>query len=176
MPHMTIWRRLMLAAIGIAASAIVLRPELSAALVVRGDDMLYRADSAAALSFYRRAFLLDGNNAVAVDRYVFVSMITHRKRKIEDGITIASRYLAKHAFDPIVVMDRAMCERLLHDDRAAEKDFARVGRTRRDPRALVFAGYAALRRGDRQAALGYWHNALLISRRYVPALRALFIR
>lgn len=169
-------RRLAVAAFALAVTGTLLRSQLSAALTVRGDDLLYQSDQGRALQFYRRALFFDPGNATAVDRYVFVSMMAHRPTLLARAILVGSAYLAKHANDLTILMDRALCEDLLLRYRSAESDFARVGLASRDPRALVFAGYAALREGRRARAHRWWRAALAVSSGYPPALRALRFR
>lgn len=169
------WRRVALAVLAIALSLMLLRSQLSAALVVRGDDLLYQSQEGRALHFYGRALLFDPNNAAAADRYVFVSMMMRRKPQLESAVATASMFLAQQE-DATVLMDRALCERLLWRNRAAESDFARAGLITRDARALVFAGYSALRQGSRLRAHHWWRVALMFSAGYVPAQRALRLR
>jgi tetratricopeptide (TPR) repeat protein len=169
-------RRFGVATAGIALSGVLMRGQLSAALVSRGDDMLYRSDTMRALAFYRRALVVDRGDSVAVDRYLFVVMLTHRKGLVERGIELASAYLHSNPRAAAVLMDRAMCEHLLGRDRAAQNDFTLAGRLGRDPRALVFAGYSALHRGRRSEARVLWREALALNAGYFPALRALRIR
>lgn len=168
-------RRAALAGIGLAISFALLRPQLSAALVVRGDEMLYRGETAAALSFYRRALFFDRDETSAVDRVAFVTVMQHRRVPLESCMAVTSAYLRRHQ-DATIVMDRALCELLLKYNAAAERDFAHVASMRRDARAFVFAGFAALHRRDRAQARHYWEEALDISPEYLPAVRALRLR
>lgn len=165
-----------LAVLAVTLSVVVLRSQLSAALVVRGDELLYQSRDERALQFYQRALVFDPNNAAAADRYVFVSMMGHRRDGLERAVETASKYLAKHASDVTLLMDRALCERALARDGAAEEDFVRAGLASRDARAMVFAGYAALRQGKRTRARHWWHVALTLISDYVPAERALRLR
>lgn len=155
---------------------MLLRAQLSAALVVRGDDLLYRSEEARALSFYRRALVLDPDNAAAADRYVFLEMLRRRRIGLRAGVRVASAFIDRHRQNAVLLMDRALCERLLSQNRAAEEDFLRAGHLKRDSRALVFAGYEALRLGRRAQARAFWREALAFRRNYPPALRALRLR
>ncbi len=159
--------------LAITSAFALVRGPLSFALVVRGDDLLYQGNAARSLVMYARALALDESNGTAVDRYAFVSMTSHQGAALRDAIRVASPYLQRHPSDDNVRMDRALCEYRLGDVRRGESDFERVGRDRHDARALVFAGYAALRSGARSRALRWWRAALGVQSGYVPALRAL---
>ena len=169
----TVLRRFGIAGIALVVSTLVLRVPLSSALISRGDDMLYQGDTARALSFYRRALTFNSQDEVAADRFAFVSMTLHRPTNLREAIAVATRFLNVAPSDSVLRMDRALCEWRLRNDRAAESDFGMVGVQRNDPRALVFAGYAALRDGKGADARRWWRAALGIRARYVPALRAL---
>ncbi len=166
-------RRCVLAALGVAGAAAVLRPQISSALVVRGDEMLYMSRPSRALVFYHRALFFDSNNVTAADRYVFVSMMTHRRRVLEGAVAVASSFLQRHGGDVTILMDRALCNRFLGRERAAEVDFVRAGLGRAGAPALVFAGFAALREGSRERARHWWRIALQERPGYAPARRAL---
>jgi hypothetical protein len=166
-------RRLFVALVGIFASFVLLRPQISAALVVRGDDLLYRSDEGRALSFYKRALTVDADDAVAADRFVFVEMLEHRRDGLNAAVRVADAFLERHQEDATLLMDRGLCEHLLRRDRAAEEDFVASGRFAHDPRPLVFAGYEALRLGYRQSARSLWREAVSYGRHYAPALLAL---
>jgi hypothetical protein len=56
---------------------------------------------------------------------------------------------------------------------AALADFALVGARTNDPRAYVFAGYAARRSGDASLARRLWRAALVLQPGFIPAKRAL---
>jgi hypothetical protein len=65
-------RRFALALTSIAIASVVFRSQLAEALVVRGDDFMYRGCRQSALKHYSRAVALDPDLSTAVDRYVFV--------------------------------------------------------------------------------------------------------
>jgi tetratricopeptide (TPR) repeat protein len=157
-------------------SVALLRPQLSGALVMRGDDLLYQSRDGRALQFYRRALFVDPENAAAADRYVFVSLMGHGRSSLERAVVVASIFLARHVDDVTLLMDRALCERVLSRNQAAESDFLRAGLISHDARALVFAGYAALRAGGRSRARRWWRLALAMRSGYIPAERALRLR
>lgn len=166
-------RRLMLALVGIAASACLLHAQLADALVMRGDALLYRGHAAAALERYARAAWIDPDDGVAVDRFVFTAMSAHRPQTMHEAARLATAYLARHRGDRIVLMDRAMTYRALGEIHGALSDFAELGRCCSDPRALTFAGYAALAIGQRARAAGFWRAALVLAPRFPAALHGL---
>jgi tetratricopeptide (TPR) repeat protein len=166
-------RRMALAIVAIAMTALVMHVPLSYALVQRGDDLLYQGNATRALAFYARALVFDADNAVAVDRYAFVAMTLRGRPALRHAINMADRLLESDAANAVVRMDRALCEWKLDAAQQAEVDFARVARERRDARAYVFAGYAALRAGNRRQAVLWWKNALRLRASYEPAERAL---
>ncbi len=166
-------RRCVLAVLGVAGAATILRPQISSALVVRGDEMLYMARTARALVLYHRALFFDPDNAAAADRYVFVSMTTHRRTALEDAVVLATSFLRRHNGNATILMDRALCNRSLGRQRAAELDFVRADMERKNAAALVFAGYAALRLGDPSRARHWWRMSLNEHPDYTPAEKAL---
>lgn len=166
-------RRLVLVLIAMTASAIALRPLLAWGLINRGDEMLYEGNSSRALTFYEYALALDHRDAVAADRYVFVSMMFHNRSQLRRSIALATRFLASNAGNVTIRMDRALCEWRLRQARAAELDFATVARENDDARAFVFAGYAAAAAGSGVRARRWWRAAVALNHSYVPALRAM---
>jgi tetratricopeptide (TPR) repeat protein len=166
-------RRTLLALVGVGISAGLLRPQLSDALVVRGDEFLYRAQPAGALRYYRRAILVDGDDGAAADRLAFVATMVRDPNALAGAVRATTVYLHAHPDDDLVRMDRAMAYRAIGDARAAMDDFAIVGAHTGDPRALTFAGYAARRLGRRSLARRFWHAALTLHPGFPPALRAL---
>ena len=169
------WRRFALAAIALAVSGWLLRGQIADGLVVRGDEMLYRGDSNAALTYYRRAMLLDPGDGTAVDRFAFFAITTHGSVRLRESVAIASRYLRDHPGDDVVRMDRAMAYRSLADNRDALADFARIGKRAADPRALTFAGYCALALGQRHQAIGLLREAMALAPS-LPAARHALMR
>ncbi|HVA34434.1 MAG TPA: hypothetical protein VNG31_09815 [Candidatus Baltobacteraceae bacterium] len=169
------WRRVALAAIALAVSGWLLRGQIADGLVVRGDEMLYRGAVSAALTYYRRAMLLDPGDGAAVDRFAFFAMNTHDGAKLRESVAIASRYLQDHPGDDVVRMDRAMAYRSLADNRDALPDFARIGKRAGDARALTFAGYCALALGQRHRAVGLLRDAVALAPS-LPAARDALMR
>jgi tetratricopeptide (TPR) repeat protein len=166
-------RRTALALLGIAAAACILRPQISDALVVRGDEFLYRADLRSALDYYRRALAVDGNDGAAADRFAFVAAMTRDPSADAEALRETSAYLERHPDDTVVRMDRAMAYRAAGLSGAALADFSLVGALTNDPRAFTFAGYAAERSGDTPLARRMWHAALALQPGFIAAKRAL---
>lgn len=167
------WRRLGLVALSLACAALLLRAPLASAFVGRGDELLYQGNGGRAVTFYARALIVDPDDAIAVDRYAFAEIMRHRAANLRLAVAATSSFLTAHPGDATVRMDRALAELGLARDAAAEDDFEIVGRTRRDARAFVFAGYAALKVGAVRRARRWWRAALALHPAYVPARRAL---
>jgi tetratricopeptide (TPR) repeat protein len=166
-------RRTALALVGIGVAALILRPQISDALVVRGDEFLYRAEPGRALEYYRRAFEVDGDDGAAVDRFAFVASMRRDPRTNAEALRETSAYLERHPGDTTVRMDRAMTYRAAGIMRGALADFSLVGAWTGDPRAYTFAGYAALRCGDASLARRLWRAALTLQPGFAAAKRAL---
>jgi tetratricopeptide (TPR) repeat protein len=152
---------------------MLFRSQLADALVVRGDEYLYRGNRIEALERYGRALALDPFAQAAVDRYVFISMQLHTNGALARGIGVATRYLKARPYDAAVRSDRALCYLHLRDYALARIDFQRAASASRDPRDYVFAGWAARFAGDPRSAVALWHAALALHPGYVPANVAL---
>lgn len=166
-------RRGLIAALALVISAVILRPQLSNALVIRGDDLAYGGQALKARRMYVRAIVLDPENATAVDRLAFAEIISHRSREVRDAINGTSAYLDRHRSDAIILADRALGFQVLHDYRSAQRDFQLAGRLTRNPQTLTFAGFAALHARDGVDARKSFRAALIIDPSYVPARRGL---
>jgi tetratricopeptide (TPR) repeat protein len=166
-------RRTALALLGIAAAACILRPQISDALVVRGDEFLYRADPRRALDYYRRALAMDGDDGSAADRFAFVAAMIRDPGANAEALSETSDYLRRHPDDAVVRMDRAMAYRAAGMSGAALADFSLAGALSHDPVAFTFAGYAAERSGNAPLARRMWRAALALEPGYVAAKRAL---
>lgn len=166
-------RRIALALCGVLIAAYVLRPQISDALVLRGDERLYRGRAVDATRYYRRAIDVDPSDGVAVDRYVFAAVGLRRAKLVHDAIDRATRYLRLKPGDDVVRMDRAMALRAVGDWGGALADFARVGIREHDATALTLAGYAALARHQPLRAAQFWKAALSIDDDFVAARHAL---
>lgn len=156
-------RRLVLATSGIALATAVLRGSIADALVVRGDEFLYKGTAVRALQYYRRALWFDRRDGTAVDRLAFVATMSGNGSSLRGAIRVASEYLALDPGDDRVRMDRAMAYRRLGENERALFDFATVGRRTKDARALTFAGFAAADAGELQCARAFWKAALLLA-------------
>jgi len=167
------YRRLALAAIGIAASALLLRPQLSEALVTRGDDFAYRGNLYRSAEMYHRALWWDPDNEVAADRIAFNALLVHRHDVASNAIATTTVFLSRHGTSSTILMDRALLLQIAHRYREAERDFAVVGREMRDPRALTFAGFAAYHAGAIDRARQHWRDAMAIDPAFVLARRAM---
>ncbi len=173
MTAIPLWRRLALSVFALMISALLLRGQLSSAIVLRGDQEAYVGHDARANALYLRALYVDPHNAVAVDRFAFGSLSGHRPAFMRRGIVVASQYLSRTPRDTTVLMDRALLEEALDRFADAERDFSRVASLRGSAQAYTFAGFAALRAGDRRGAVAYWHGAAKIDASYAPARMAL---
>jgi tetratricopeptide (TPR) repeat protein len=166
-------RRVILALAALFLSALAFRSQISQAVVVRGDDMLYRNRLDAARDRYRRALAIDPSSETAVDRYVFASMERRTPNALAQAISIASTFLKSHPKDGPLLADRALCYLLQHRYRQALNDFRDAAARMRDPRYYVFAGWCARRLGERSDARSLWEAALMIRSGFRPALAAL---
>ena len=156
-------RRIALATVAVAVSGVLLRGQMADALVVRGDEFLYRSDSRAALRYYRRALRFDATNAVALDRLLFVATILRDRVGMRDGVQRAAAYLERRPDDDAIRMDRAMAWRALGKSAFAWIDFGVVGYRTRDARALALAGFAARDAAREVAARRLWRAALTLA-------------
>lgn len=169
-------RRVALALTGIVVSGFLLRPQISQALVVRGDERLYHGSTADALTYYRRAIAADPLDGNAVDRFAFGAVSLRDRRFVREAIDATSQYLRRRPNDDGVRMDRAMALRILGDWPRAADDFERVGIRERDATALTFAGYAASALHQRARSIALWRRALSLDANFVAARHALRLR
>jgi tetratricopeptide (TPR) repeat protein len=163
-------RRFTMALCALAGAALLFRSQVADALVLRGDDYLYRGEPARALQRYARALALDPFSQSAVDRYVFVSI---ERSDFSGAVAVATRYLSSRPNDGTVRTDRALC--YLHERRyaLAERDFESAARATGSAPTFVFAGWAARHAGNLKAARALWMQALRIRPGYRPATLAL---
>jgi tetratricopeptide (TPR) repeat protein len=166
-------RRLLLAGVGIAITAFLTRAQIADAVVLRGDECLYRSQPESGLRYYRRALWIDAGNGVAVDRFLFVAMTLRNVTALREGVQLASKYLLENSGDDVVLLDRAMAYRALGRPAAALADFSLIGARRGDGRALTFAGYEARALGHYALARSLWRQALRLDPRIVAARHAL---
>lgn len=166
-------RRFAIALLAVIGAGVLLKGQVAQALVVRGDDYLYRGDRPAALERYRRAMIFAPGLSVAADRYVFVTMLQHTAPSLNAAIGAATEYLRAHPRDARLLSDRGLCYLHLHWYALAERDFERAARQTHSPSDYVFAGWAAHRAGLRRTARMLWKRALRARPGYRPALIAL---
>ncbi len=133
------YRRAVLIAAALSASAVVLHAQLSSALVTRGDALAYWGSTPRARLMYERALWFDRDNGTAADRLVFAAMMSHEATLLREGVDVATDYLSRHPNDSALRMDRALCEQRLGRLAAAARDFEGAARARRDPSAMMFA-------------------------------------
>jgi len=166
-------RRFAAALLAVACAAVLFRGAVAQALVIRGDDYLYRGDRAAAVERYRRAMTIAPSYGTAFDRYVFVTMQHQNPRALHDAVDVAGTYLRAHPRDAALLTDRALC--LLHLRRfsEAQDDFTRAASIAQTAESYAFAGWAANRNGDEASARSLWRRALELSPHYRPAEIAL---
>jgi tetratricopeptide (TPR) repeat protein len=167
------FRRTTVALVAVALSAAIVRPQLADALVVRGDEYLYRAQPSRALGYYARALAIDAGDGAAADRFAFVAMMLHDRAAIAEALRVTSAYLQLHPGDTTVRLDRAMAFRADGNASGALADFSLAGAQTGDARALTFAGYAAKVLGKQSLARRLWSSALAVNHNFTPAARAL---
>lgn len=136
-------RRLLIAFVALIGSGVLFRAQVADALVIRGDDYVYRGDRAQALERYRRAMVIAPSSGTAVDRYVFVSMQTQTPAAVASAIAVASGYLRRHPDDIAVRTDRALCYLHAHRYAAASADFLAAARVAHSSRYALYARMAA---------------------------------
>lgn len=169
----SIVRRLCVAAIGVVLTGVIVRPQLSLSLALRGDEEAARSDMRAAEKHYERALLIDPANGVAVDRLLFTALMAHDVPRLRREIERASTYLRSHPSDAAIFADRALAYHVLHDYARASNDFAIAGNHMKDARALTFASLDAARAGMRERAALLIRRAVKLQPSFIPARRAL---
>ncbi|HZY98271.1 MAG TPA: hypothetical protein VFE36_01725, partial [Candidatus Baltobacteraceae bacterium] len=135
-----------------------------------------RGSAADALTYYRRAILIDPLDGTAVDRFAFGAVSLRDRRVVREAVELSSQYLRRRSNDDVVRLDRAMAFRLLGDWRYASDDFERAGVRERDATALTFAGYCALALRQRSRAVALWRRALSFDRNFRASRHALRLR
>lgn len=136
-------RRFLIALVALICAGVLFRSQVADALVIRGDDYVYRGDRTQALERYRRAIVVAPFSGTAVDRYVFVSMQMQSAPAVASAIAVASRYLARHPEDIAVRTDRALCYLHAHRYAAASADFLAAARVSHSARYALYARMAA---------------------------------
>lgn len=166
-------RRFAIAGAALLCAAILFRAQVADALVIRGDDYMFRGDHLQALERYRRALLIAPSSEVAADRYVLISLQRQTRASLQLAVGVATRYLERNPSDAAVLSDRALCYLHMRRFDAAERDFAQAARAGHSVNDYVFAGWAASHAGHERSALSLWRQALRIRPHYGPALIAL---
>lgn len=166
-------RRIWVAFVALGLAGWLLAPQISDALVVRGDDLMYRNAFEDALTHYERALRIDRTNTSATDRIVFIGMEMRTPKSLRRSVDVATAYLAERPNDGAILADRALCYLILRQYGLALLDFERAGALQRDPQYFVFAGWAAKHQHNLRGARALWAQALAIDPRYIPARRAL---
>lgn len=168
-PH----RRAAVALAALVLGACLFCRQIADALVIRGDDFLYRNDMPNAQRRYERALEIDRGNEAAADRLAFLGMEQRTPVSLRRSIDIATIYLTAHPSDTVILADRALCYLIERRYLLALADFERAGRLTRDARYLTFAGWAARHADRRDRARALWKAALAINPQFSPAHRAL---
>jgi tetratricopeptide (TPR) repeat protein len=166
-------RRLALTLLAATIAAVLLRTQLSSALVTRGDALAYWGLQDAARSAYEKALFFDPRNGVATDRFGFSASMTRDSSVLRRCVSVASRYLTKAPGDAAVLMDRALCFQHQRSLGPAIRDFCRAGKASRDARAYMFAALdeRALHRSAEARQL--LEEALAVNPQFLPARREL---
>jgi tetratricopeptide (TPR) repeat protein len=165
-------RRLAMAAAAIAVSGLIAHRQISTMLVQRGDVALV-SHAAHASSLYRRALFFDPGDMVAVDRLMFLALLSHNATQLHEAMSLAATELERHPGDSAIRMDRALCEQVLRRYDDAENDFETVGRHQRDARALLFAADDESRLGHASRALALLETARLAEPGFIPVTVAI---
>lgn len=166
-------RRFAVAAVALLFASILFRTQVADALVIRGDEYLYRGSRTQALVHYNRALAIAPGSEVAADRYVFLSLQRQTSASLALAVKVATRYLRDHPDDAPLLNDRALCYLHMRKYVPAERDFARAARASRRPDEYVFAGWAAQHADRGRDAAALWREALHIRPGYRPAVLAL---
>ena len=136
-------QRTLCALTALAASALLFRGPLAAAVVTRGDEALGAGDAAGAFRSYRKALMLDPASPLAADRVAFALALAHRPAAAAAAVDVATRALQQHPDDPGLLVDRAFGELQLRATAAARRDFARAGAIAHDARYTSLAARLA---------------------------------
>lgn len=121
---------------------MLFRPQISTAVMLRGDDLLARGDAAGALVKYRRALSFDPANGAALDRVLFAALQHRGAGTLYGVLKRADAYLSQHPADTAVLQDRALCELMLGKRVLAAGDLERAARISHDAQTSAFARIA----------------------------------
>lgn len=132
-------RRFAVAIIALLLASLLFRSQVAQALVIRGDDFMYRGDPVQAVERYRRALAVAPSSETAADRYVFVSMQIQTRESMSRALGMATRYLTMYPDDSTMLADRALCYLHLHRYARAAADFKRAAAASHSARLANFA-------------------------------------
>jgi tetratricopeptide (TPR) repeat protein len=118
-------RRFALVGVALALAAFVARGSLALALVARGDDVLASGNAVAAARYYDRALLVDPRSTEALDRYAFVALMSHDRRREDRAITVLNARLAASP-NAALLFDVAALNLHRRNFRVAHAEFARL--------------------------------------------------
>ncbi|HEV3153405.1 MAG TPA: hypothetical protein VGZ02_06365 [Candidatus Baltobacteraceae bacterium] len=166
-------RRFALAALALSTSIALFRGDVAQALVIRGDDYLYRGGASAALYRYRLALRLDPRAESAADHFIFAALERRSPGDLNAAVRIADSFLLQSGSNATILADRALCLLIERRYRAAEIDFERSAAISASVQQYVFAGWAARHQGRDGDAKRLWHDALRLSPANAAARRAL---
>jgi len=125
---------------------MLFRTQISTGIMLRGDDLLSRGDTAGALVKYRHALSLDPSNGAALDRVLFTALQHRSAGTLYSVLQRANGYLSQHPRDVAVLQDRALCELMLGRRVLAARDLERAAGVSHDAQTSAFA---AIARGTR---------------------------
>jgi tetratricopeptide (TPR) repeat protein len=165
-------RRLAIVAIALLLSAVLLRGAMSSALVSRGDELEIAGDGGRAIAKYKLAIMLDHANAVALDRFAFSAIRSHRTERLRETLRLMG---ASSIASPQLIMDRALCLHLLGEYSRAAFDFEAAGMKQHDARALLFAALDQRRAHHIARARSELSAAVAFDPAFVPA-QAAYVR
>jgi tetratricopeptide (TPR) repeat protein len=166
-------RALLVVACAAAIALVIARRSIADSLVVRGDTFLYKSEPTRALAYYRRAMSIDSADDAAIDHFAFAALIGRDASVERVALEACSKILLQKPNDWTVRFDRALLFRSVGELQRAEEDFAAVGRAKRDPRIMAFAGFSARSLGRQAQARQFFQTALRFSADFQPARRAL---
>lgn len=167
-------RRFAIAFVSTLIATVLFHTQIASALVTRGDDFLHASDLPRADRYYERALHLDPHSSVAIERYVFVSLMTHTPTALKDGIARASTFIEKNpdSNEP-VRLTRGLCESALKQYLPAFEDFKLAAKTSKDFRISHLAGEMAIRLGRKDEARYFFKNALVLNPSFAPSIQDL---
>lgn len=166
-------RRIGVIVLALAIATILLRAQVSSALVARGDALALFNRPRDARAIYARALMFDPGNSSAADRLAFAAAMGNDVPLLTSCIAIAGAVISRDPENGPLLMDRALCYQRLRRYALAIDDFRRVGRLLHDPRALMFAALDEGRLDNRRTSRQLLLEALAYDRRFMPAAAAL---